>query len=79
MQDQPPLQLEELFFPAPEVRACPAHDPQGETRGTTVKQSFDLLVLDASTNSYGLLLDISSDDDKRIERRRYVSNCGYGR
>ncbi len=62
----PPLQLEELFFPAPEVRACPAHDPQGETRGTTVKQSFDLLVLDASINSYGLLLDISSDDDKSV-------------
>lgn len=66
MQDQPPLQLEELFFPVQEVRANAAHSPQGEMHGTTIKQAFDLLVLDASTNGYGLLLDISSDDDKSV-------------
>jgi hypothetical protein len=61
---QPPLQLEDIFFPLQEVRALAEHDPQGELRGTHIIQSIEFQVLDAAAGRYGVVLDMTIDEEK---------------
>ncbi len=62
----PLLQLEDIFFPIQEVRAIAEHDPAGELRGTQITQSFEFQVLDQARQRYGVVLEISIDEEKSV-------------
>lgn len=64
--DQLPLQLEDIFFPIQEVRARADHNPQGELGGTHIIQAFEFQALDVATQRYGVVLDMSIDEEKSV-------------
>ncbi len=63
---QPLLQLEDIFFPIQEVRAVAEHDPAGELRGTQINQTIEFQVLDVAQQRYGVVLEISIDEEKSV-------------